>query len=136
MKMKTNLDQNSSVDQILFFLKENFGSVRRFNLLAGRPEFDLYYLKKGPFKRQGKLKQIRERVYSDIERLKDTKSFISASDRDLVQSIIWAKYRTASAFCERFPEFTSPWLSRFLNGQFKRFTKKIARLFAVLEIDY
>jgi hypothetical protein len=132
--MKT-LNKNKSIDEILKTIVDHFGSIRRFNLLAGRSEFDLYYLKKQEIKKQGKLRDVKLRIIADFEKYKNESLFLKPNDLELIQSAIFTNYRTPANFCRKNPQFTQPWISRLLHGEYTKVTKKIKELFVLLELD-
>lgn len=132
---KKELTPNDSIEIILNAIQEKFGSLRRFNLMAGRPEFDLYYWKKKPFKNQGRFKDLKARVIEDFEKLKNEHLYLTNNDLDMIQTAIWNTSRTVTAFCDKYPEFANSWISRLLSGEFRKVTKKIKRLLYILELE-
>lgn len=138
--MKFNVDDiqpvnKYTVQELLDGIADHFGSIRRFNLIAGRTEFDLYYLRKREFKNQNRMKEIKSRILADVKKLKDEALWLSDKDLMLIQHAIWNKYRTVSNFCRKNPEFTDSWISRLLHGEFKKITIKVKNLLNLLELE-
>jgi len=122
-----------TLPELVSLIQTKYGSIRRFNMIAGRPDHDIYYLKK--FNPQDPtLKRIKQGIYDDMVKHWDVATTLTKKDVSLMQLVIADKFGTIRNFCRKYPDFNPYYVSRVFNGKFKRITKKVKSLIQVLDI--
>jgi hypothetical protein len=121
--------------EILDEVIDRFGSIYKFNVLTGRQDFDLYYLKKYKYKNTKYAKHTIESIYDDI--VEHSSDIIQLDDnhRKLILQMIHSRYRTILIFSEKHPQFSNTYISRVLSGQFCKITTKVKSLLETLDIE-
>lgn len=105
-----------------------FGKVSRFARLSDYDQADLHKWLKGPFANDAaRLKRLKE-IHSKASKLKDKVIVgieLSDEQRERLRNGITKKgTRTIKEFCNKKP-FIQSWISKVLNGDINKITKKV-----------
>ncbi len=119
-------------------ITQKFGRISRFARLADYDQADLHKWLRGPFTDDAqRLKKLKE-IHSKASKLKDEVIIgieLTEKQRDELRKGITRNGKiTIKEFCDKKDFFIQSWISKVLNGDIKKITKKVLLLSQTVKV--